>query len=48
MENTFFVLKNQVILHFGHNFVYLLHNMNDWPFIEELAALFAPFKLEAD
>jgi len=48
MENSFFVLKNQVILHFGHNFVHLLHDMNDWPFIEALAALFARYKLETD
>lgn len=48
MENTFFVLNNQVILHFGHNFVHLLHNMNDWPFIEKLTVLFAQYKREAD
>lgn len=48
MENTFFVLKNQVILHFGHNFVHLMHDMNDWPFIEELTKLFAPFKVDAE
>lgn len=48
MENTFFVLKNYVILQFGHNFVHLMHDMNDWPFIEELATLFAPFKIEVE
>jgi hypothetical protein len=47
MENTFFVLKNKVILHFGHNFVHMLHSMNDWPYIETLAKLFAPFRTGA-
>jgi hypothetical protein len=46
MENTFFVLKNNVILHFGHHFVHMLHSMEDWDYIESLAKLFAPFKME--
>ncbi|NCI48094.1 hypothetical protein [Sediminibacterium soli] len=48
MENCFFVLKNQVILHFGHNFVHMLHDMNDWPYIESLARLFAPCRVKEE
>jgi hypothetical protein len=48
MENAFFVLQNQVILQFGHNFVHMLHQMSDWSYVESLAKLFSEFKIEQE
>jgi hypothetical protein len=47
-ENAFFVMKNNVIVQFGHNFVHMMHSMNDWDFIESVAQLLAPFRKPAD